>query len=153
MSKTLMPKNKTTETDINVIDFINAYVDNDQKKADSFRLIELMSEWTGFKPKMWGPTIIGFGSYHYKYASGHEGDAPIIGFSPRKAEISLYVYSPTEKNKHLLENFGKFKIGKACIYIKKLSDIDLLSLKKICDATIEYLNEHHECACRENKKT
>ncbi len=153
MSKTLMPKNKTTETDINVIDFINAYVDNDQKKADSFRLIELMSEWTGFKPKMWGPAIIGFGSYHYKYASGHEGDAPIIGFSPRKAEISLYVYSPTEKNKHLLENFGKFKIGKACIYIKKLSDIDLLSLKKICDATIEYLNEHHECACRENKKT
>jgi Domain of unknown function (DU1801) len=144
-----MAKNKTNETEISAIDFINAYVDNDQKKADSFRLIELMSEWAGFKPKMWGPTIIGFGSYHYKYASGHEGDAPLIGFSPRKAEFSLYIYSPTEKNKHLLDNFGKFKIGKACIYIKKLSDINILALEKICKATIAYLNEHHECACRE----
>lgn len=89
-----MPKNKTTETKINVTDFINTYVDNDQKKADSFRLVELMQEWSGFDAKMWEPTIIGFGSYHYKYASGHEGDAPLIGFSPRKAEFSLYVYSP-----------------------------------------------------------
>jgi Domain of unknown function (DU1801) len=144
-----MAKNKTTETEINVIDFVNSYVDNDQKKADSFRLIDLMSEWSGFKPKMWGPTIIGFGSYHYIYASGHEGDAPLIGFSPRKVEFSLYIYSPTEKNKHLLDNFGKFKIGKACIYIKKLSDINISSLEKICKATIVYLNEHHECACRE----
>src|SRR5215510_16235804 len=97
-----MAKNKTAETAVNVIDFINSYVDNDQKKADSFRLIELMQEWSGFEPKMWGPTIIGFGNYHYKYASGHEGDAPIIGFSPRKAEFSLYVYSQTEKSKKLL---------------------------------------------------
>ncbi len=142
-------KNKTTETEINVIDFINAYVDNDQKKADSFRLIELMREWSGFEPKMWGPTIIGFGSYHYKYASGHEGDAPLIGFSPRKAEFSLYVFSPTEENKLLLDNLGKFKMGKACIYIKRLSDINIPALEKICKATISYLNEHHECACRE----
>ena len=135
-----MAKNKTTETEISVIDFINSFVDTDQKKADSFRLIELMSEWSGFEPQMWGPTIIGFGSYHYKYASGHEGDSPLIGFSPRKAEFSLYVFSPTESNKHLLDDFGKFKIGKACIYAKKLSDINILTLEKLCKATIAYLN-------------
>ncbi|PKB15858.1 DUF1801 domain-containing protein [Flavobacterium sp. 5] len=144
-----MAKNKTTETEINVIDFINSYVNNDQKKKDSFRLIELMKEWTGFEPKMWGPTIIGFGSYHYKYKSGHEGDAPIIGFSPRKAEFSLYVFNPTEDNKHLLDDFGKFKMGKSCLYIKKLSDINTSTLEKLCKTTIVYINEHHECACKE----
>ena len=72
-----MAKNKTTETEIDVFDFIESYVDNEQKKADSHKLIKLMSEWSGFEPKMWGPTIIGFGSYHYKYTSGHEGDAPL----------------------------------------------------------------------------
>ena len=144
-----MAKNKTTETEVDVIDFINSYVDNDQKRADSFQLIELMREWSGFEPKMWGPTIIGFGSYHYKYASGHEGDSPLIGFSPRKSEFSLYVFSPTEGNKHLLNDLGKYKIGKACIYVKKLSDINISALKKLCDFSIKYLNEHHECACRE----
>lgn len=144
-----MAKTKTTETAISVVDFINSYVDNDQKKADSFQLIKLMSKWSGFEPKMWGPTIIGFGSYHYKYASGHEGDAPLIGFSPRKAAFSLYVYSPTEENKRLLDDFGKFKLAKACIYIKKLSDINILVLEKLCKTSIAYLNEHHECACRE----
>jgi len=143
-----MAKNKTTETSISVSDFINSYVENDQKKLDSFRLVELMTAWSGFEPKMWGPTIIGFGSYHYKYASGHEGDAPIIGFSPRKAEFSLYVYSPLEEQKHLLENLGKFKMGKACIYVKKLADINIKTLEELCRATIAYLNENHECACR-----
>ncbi|MBW7675874.1 DUF1801 domain-containing protein [Chryseobacterium chendengshani] len=144
-----MAKNKTGETQVDVTEFINSYVENEQKKAESFQLIELMREWSGFEPKMWGPTIIGFGSYHYKYASGHKGDAPIIGFSPRKAEFSLYVYSPIEENKPLLENLGKFKIGKACIYIKKLADINIDTLEKLCKATIAYINEHHECACRE----
>jgi len=144
-----MAKNKTNETQVNVVDFIHSYVENEQKKEDSFKLIELMSNWAGFEPKMWGPTIIGFGSYHYKYTSGHEGDMPLIGFSPRKAEFSLYVYTPIEENKHLLENFGKFKIGKACIYVKKLSDISIPVLEEMCKTTIEYLNKHHECACRE----
>ena len=144
-----MAKNKTTYTGVNVIDFINSYVDNDQKKADSFRIIELMREWSGFEPKMWGPTIIGFGSYHYKYASGHEGDAPIIGFSPRKAEFSLYVFSSTEKSKKLLSDLGKFRMSKACIYIKRLSDINILTLHKLCEESITYVKEHHECACRE----
>ena len=106
-----MAKTKTTYTGENVSDFINSYVDNEQKKADSFRLIELMQEWSNAEPKMWGPTIIGFGNYHYKYASGHEGDAPVIGFSPRKAAFSLYVYSDTERSKLLLAELGKFKMG------------------------------------------
>ncbi len=143
-----MAKNKTNETEIPVLDFINSYVDNAQKKVDSLQLIELMSKWSGFDPKMWGPTIIGFGSYHYKYASGHEGDAPMIGFSPRKAAISLYVFSQTEEQERFLNDFGKFKMGKACIYVKKLSDINIEILEKMCVSTIEYLNEHHECACR-----
>lgn len=141
--------NKTTETQVNVTDFINSYVENEQKKADSFEIIKLMSKWSGFEPKMWGPTIIGFGNYHYKYESGHEGDMPILGFSPRKAEFSLYVYSPTEESKNLLENFGKFKMGKSCIYMKKLSDINIDVLEKLCKETIAYINEHHECGCRE----
>jgi hypothetical protein len=141
--------NKTNETTVNVTDFINSYVEKDEKKADSFQLIELLSKWSGFEPKMWGPTIIGFGSYHYKYASGHEGDAPIIGFSPRKAEFSLYVYSPTKESEPLLNDLGKFKMGKACIYVKKLSDINIDTLEKMCKATIAYINENHECACRE----
>lgn len=142
-------KNKTAETAVSVTDFINSYVENEQKKADSFRLIELMRTWSGFEPKMWGPTIIGFGSYHYKYASGHEGDAPLIGFSPRKPEFSLYVFSPTADNKHLLDGLGKFKMGKACMYVKRLADINIPVLEKLCRTTIAYINEHHECACRD----
>ena len=139
---------KTTHTGVNVADFINSYVDNEQKKTDSFRLIELMQKWTDSKPKMWGPSIIGFGNYHYKYASGHEGDAPVIGFSPRKAAFSLYVYSDTEKSKALLANLGKFKMSKACIYVKNLSDIDTSILQELCMESIKYISEHHECSCR-----
>lgn len=139
---------KTTHTGVNVADFVNSYVDNEQKKTDSFRLIELMQKWTDSEPKMWGPSIIGFGNYHYKYASGHEGDAPVIGFSPRKAAFSLYVYSDTEKSKVLLPNLGKFKMSKACIYVKKLSDIDIAILQELCMESIKYISEHHECSCR-----
>lgn len=144
-----MAKNKTTETEADVFEFVESFVDNTQKKADSLELIRLMQAWTGFEPRMWGPTIIGFGSYHYTYASGHEGDAPILGFSPRKAQFSLYIYSATPKSDALLERFGKFKMGKACIYIKKLEDIEISVLEQLCKETIAYLNEHHECgACR-----
>lgn len=143
-----MAKNKTIETEVHVANFIKSNVQDDQRMADSFRLIELMSSWTGFEPKMWGPSIIGFGSYHYKYASGHEGDMPLISFSPRKAEFSLYVYSPTNEHTPLLDGLGKFRMGKACLYVKRLSDISIPALEKICRATIGYLQEHHECACR-----
>jgi len=143
-----MAKTKTNYTEIDVKDFLDSYVDNEQKKTDSLQLIKLMQEWSDSEPKMWGPSIIGFGNYHYKYASGHEGDAPVIGFSPRKAAFSLYVYSDTEKSKLLLPNLGKFKMSKACIYIKKLSDIDVSILKELCMESIQYISEHHECSCR-----
>ncbi|MDP5100779.1 MAG: DUF1801 domain-containing protein [Nonlabens sp.] len=142
-----MASTKTTYTEEDVLEFVNSYVEKEQKKADSLKLIALMREWSGFEPKMWGPTIIGFGSYHYKYASGHEGDAPIIGFSPRKAAISLYVYSDTVKSKLLLQQLGSFKMGKACIYVKKLSEIDIPVLQELVEESIAYLNEHHECSC------
>lgn len=141
-------KNKTKETEVNPFDFIDSFVENEKKKQDSFKLIELMKKWSGFEPKMWGPTIIGFGSYHYKYASGHEGEAPLIGFSPRKNEFSLYVTVPGKENKELLDNLGKYKMGKACIYFKKLEDLNLDVLEKICKTTIDYIQRNHECACR-----
>jgi hypothetical protein len=140
--------NQTKETTVSVSDFINSFVESEQKKIDSFELIKLMSEWSGFEPKMWGPSIIGFGSYHYSYASGHEGDMPVIGFSPRKAAFSLYVYSATSESEQLLAELGKFKMGKACIYIKKLADINVSVLEQLCKESIVYINEHHECACR-----
>lgn len=143
-----MSKTKTTYTGKDVMDFVNSYVDKQEKKDDSFRLIQLLQEWSGFEPKMWGPTIIGFGNYHYKYKSGHEGDAPILGFSPRKAAFSLYVYSETERSKNLLAEFGKFKMGKACIYVKKLEDINITVLQELCIESIKYLEENYECSCR-----
>lgn len=141
-------KNKTIETEVDVIDFINAFVDKEQKKQDSFRLIELMKEWSGFEPKMWGPTIIGFGRYHYKYASGHEGDAPLVGFSPRKAQFSLYVSLPGNDNKKLLDKLGKYKMGKACIYFKRLTDLNLDTLEKLSKETINFIYENYDCPCR-----
>ena len=131
-------ENKTKVTEIEVLDFIHSFVEDNQKKEDSLKLIELMKTWSGFEPKMWGPSIIGFGSYHYKYASGHEGDSLLIGFSPRKKAFSLYVYTPSQENTDLLTNLGKFKMGKACIYINKLIDIDLAVLQELCKATIRF---------------
>lgn len=146
----IMAKNKTQTTEVQPTDFIESFVENDQKKKESFVLVNLLKDWSGFEPKMWGPSIIGFGHYHYKYASGHEGDSPILGFSPRKAAFSLYIYSETEKSKILIEKLGKFKMSKACIYVKKLSDIDLDVLKELCVESIHFISEHHECSCRIN---
>jgi|SRR5690606_4532599 len=138
-----MAKNKTAETKVSVQDFLQAAVDSEEKRADSTKLISLMEKVSGYPAKMWGPSIIGFGSYHYKYASGHEGDAPILGFSPRKSAFSLYVFTALEEHYPLLENLGKFKMGKACIYVKKLSDIDTHVLTKIMEQTIQYLKERY----------
>ena len=136
-------KNKTTYTEASVDDFINSFVDKEQKKQDSFRLIELMRKWSGFEPRMWGPTIIGFGSYHYKYASGHEGDAPILGFSPRKAEFSLYVVAQgNANNDKFLDKLGKFKMGKACIYFKRLDDLNLDVLERLSKDTIKFVEQN-----------
>jgi hypothetical protein len=144
-----MATNKTTETEVNVVDFIHSFVDKEEKKQDSFRLLELMREWSSFEPTMWGPSIIGFGKYQYKYASGHGGEAPLIGFSPRKAAFSLYVSAPGYDDKKLLEELGKYKMSKACIYFKKLSDLNLDILEKLSKATIQYIKENHECPCKD----
>ena len=99
-----------------------------------------MKDFTGYEPKMWGPSIVGFGQYHYKSdKSKQEGDWPLIGFSPRKAAISLYVYSGCAGQEELLQNLGKFKMGKGCIYVKKLEDIDVEILKKLMASTINFL--------------
>jgi hypothetical protein len=134
-----MGKTKTTGTDINVAEFINEFAGSEQKRKDSLELLRIMEEVSGCKPRMWGPSIIGFGNYHYKYESGHEGDAPLIGFSPRKAAISLYVFTGLEEHEYLLKDLGKFKRGKACIYVNKLSDINLQPLKELTKESIRYL--------------
>ena len=135
-----MAEIKTKQRDADVMEFINTFANNEQKKLDSFELIRIMKEVTGQEPKMWGPSIIGFGVYHYKSErSRQEGDWPLVGFSPRKAAISLYVYTGSKEHEHLLEGLGKFKMGKACIYVKKLSDINLDVLRKIIRESIVYL--------------
>ncbi len=134
-----MAKNKTEPTNASVERFIRTFANSEQKQKDSYELIDLMKKVSGHEPKMWGPSIIGFGSYHYKYASGHEGDAPIIGFSPRKAAISLYVYTGLDEHEHLLEGLGKYKIGKVCIYVNKLSDIDRQKLIRLMKESIRYI--------------
>ena len=139
-----MAELKTKKTEADVTEFINSFADSEQKRKDSFELLKLMSEFTGFGPKMWGPSIIGFGQYHYKSErSSQEGDWPLVGFSPRKAAISLYVYTGAPEHEYLLDGLGKFKKGAACIYVKKLSDINQDVLKKLMKTTIEYLQKKH----------
>lgn len=138
-----MAKNKTTETEVKVSEFIESFVENDQKKADSYKLIELMTEWSGFEPKMWGPTIIGFGSYHYKYASGREGDWPLTGFSPRKQSMTLYIMPGFDRYEKLMEKLGKYKTGKSCLYINKLEDVNMVVLKDLVKGSVDYMNEKY----------
>lgn len=143
-----MAKTKTTYTGESIADFLARYVDNPQKKQDSYDIIEILQKLSGEEPRMWGPSIIGFGNYHYQYASGHEGDAPVLAFSPRKTALTFYVYSNTPKSEALLEKLGKYKMSKACIYVKKLEDIDTDVLQEICKESIRYISEHHACSCR-----
>lgn len=139
-----MAELKTKQNNADVGEFINLFADTEQKKKDSFELLKLMQDFSGSEPKMWGSSIIGFGSYHYKSEkSSQEGDWPLIGFSPRKAAISLYVYTGAKDHEYLLEGLGKYKMGKACIYIKKLSDIDQDVLKKLMKETIDYLQREY----------
>lgn len=139
-----MAELKTKKNDANVLEFISSFADTEQKRKDSFELLKLMQEFTGYEPKMWGGSIIGFGQYHYKSErSRQEGDWPLVGFSPRKAAISLYVYSGSAGQEDLLKELGKFKMGKGCIYVKKLSDINQKTLKKIIKSTIEHLQSKY----------
>lgn len=139
-----MAELKTKQTDADVLAFIDTFANTDQKKQDSLELLNLMQELTGYEPKMWGPSMIGFGVYHYKSErSKQEGDWPLVGFSPRKAAISLYVFTGLPEHEYLLNNLGRFTMGKACIYVKKLSDIDLEVLKLLMKATINFLQEKY----------
>jgi Domain of unknown function (DU1801) len=131
---------KTKETDNSVIEFIEN-VDSPKKREDAYKLLDIFTETTGYPAKMWGPSIIGFGRYHYKYESGHEGDAPLVGFSPRKAKISLYFAPGDSEREELLYNFGKHTTGKACVYINKIADIDVEVLKELINQSVKFLKE------------
>jgi hypothetical protein len=134
---------KTKETDNSVIEFIEL-VDSPKKREDAYRLLDIFTETTGFEAKMWGQSIIGFGSYHYKYDSGHEGDAPLVGFSPRKAKISLYFAPGAPKREELLKQFGKHTTGKACVYVNKVADIDVDVLKALINESISFLQKIYQ---------
>ncbi|MCQ6268215.1 DUF1801 domain-containing protein [Fictibacillus sp. WQ 8-8] len=131
---------KTKETDSSVIEFIEN-VESPKKREDAYKLLDIFTETIGYEAKMWGPSIIGFGAYHYKYQSGHEGDAPLVGFSPRKAKISLYFATGDTKREELLKGFGKHTTGKACVYINKVADIDVDVLKSLINQSVRFLKE------------
>jgi hypothetical protein len=135
-----MAKNKTTYTKNSVTEFGDK-IENEAKRDDSFQLIEIYKSITGFEPRMWGPTIIGFGNYHYKYESGHEGDAPLAAFSPRKDSLVLYFAPEYENREVLLSQLGKHKSSKACVYVKKLSDIDVKVLERMVVTSMDYIRK------------
>jgi len=138
----MMYELKTKENENDVIEFIEK-VDNLKKREGAYKLLDIFMETTGYPAKMWGPSIIGFGSYHYKYASGHEGDAPLVGFSPRKAKISLYFATGDTQREELLQKFGKHTTGKACVYINKIEDIDVEVLKELIKQSVAFLRAQY----------
>lgn len=134
---------KTVETNNSVVDFITS-VSDEKKQADCFSIIEIMKQVSGLEPKMWGPAIVGFGSYHYKYESGREGDAPLVGFSPRKEAISLYLALSLEERAELLKDFGKHKTAKSCIYINRLEDINIPVFEKMIAYSIKRMQNKYK---------
>lgn len=135
-----MAENKTQATDADVTGFI-AQVEPDRRRTDSERLMDIFAEVTGYEPKMWGPTIVGYGSYHYKYDSGREGDFLATGFSPRKANLTLYIMPGYGDYKPILDRLGKHKLGKSCLYINKLDDVDEDVLKELIRTGLGDLNK------------
>lgn len=133
---------KTKPTKVSVKKFLNS-VKDERKREDSFVVMEMMKRITKEQPKMWGPSIVGFGSYHYKYASGHEGDMCIIGFSPRKEALTIYLVPGFQKNKSLMEKLGKHKSGKSCLYIKNLVDVDLRVLKELITESVKWVKRKY----------
>lgn len=125
-----MAENKTKPTKASVTAFIGA-VDHEQRRADAKALVKLMQAVSGEKPVMWGPSIIGFGSYHYVHETGREGDMPVVGFSPRKSALVFYLLTGFAGADALLAKLGSFKRGGGCLYVKKLSDLDLKVLEKL----------------------
>jgi hypothetical protein len=136
-----MAELKTKQTDASVKDFLNQIPDA-ERREDCFAVAKIMEEITGSKPKMWGPSIVGFGSYHYKYDSGREGDWMLTGFSPRKKDLTLYIMMGFEKYPELMKQLGKHGTGKSCLYIKRLSDVHVPTLKKLIKSSVKQLQEH-----------
>ncbi|MGZ5432057.1 MAG: DUF1801 domain-containing protein [Thermoanaerobaculia bacterium] len=137
-----MAENKTQETDASVTDFI-AGVENPTRREDARALLELMRRVTRTEPKMWGPSIVGFGKCHYKYESGREGDMPRIGFSPRKANLVLYLASKDDTLDDLLSRLGKHKTSVSCLYVNRLSDVDLKVLEAMVRRSWQVAHERY----------
>lgn len=137
-----MAEIKTKPTPVNVADFLET-VEHPERRADGKAVCEMMARVTGEEPRMWGPSIIGFGSYRYKYDSGHEGTMCRLGFSPRKAELVLYVLTEDENQPAKLAKLGKHKTGKSCLYIKRLSDVDEGALEEITRDALAYMDKKY----------
>jgi hypothetical protein len=135
-----MAENKTQETDKSVRAFLEN-VQDDQKRADCFTLVQLMQEITGQEARMWGDTIVGFGKYHYKYATGREGDYFLAGFSPRKQNLTLYIVAGFAEYEALLSKLGKYSTGKSCLYLKSLKDVDMTALKELVQRSVEHMRK------------
>lgn len=138
-----MSENKTRPTNQSVIEFLQA-VPDEKKRQDSFILLDVLREATGFKPVMWGDAIIGYGSYHYRYASGREGDAALAGFSPRKDSLVIYITSGFDLMADLLPALGKHKRSVSCLYVKSLKDIDLEVLKTMIRRSVAHMQATNE---------
>lgn len=134
---------KTKENEASVLEFLKN-VEHETRRQDSLKVMKWMQEITGLPPKMWGPSIVGFGSYHYKYDSGREGDMLKIGFSPRKAALTLYIMGGFPRFENLMSKLGKYKTGKSCLYIKTLSDVDEAVLKELCQESWAYMNQKYD---------
>ena len=137
-----MAELKTKPTTIDVTDFL-ASVEHPRRAADAQTLLALMTRITGLDPKMWGPTIIGFGSYHYKYKSGREGDFFITGFSPRKQAMTVYIMPGFSNYDDLMGRLGKHKTGKSCLYINKLEDVDMDVLEELIAKSFQWMRESY----------
>ncbi len=135
-----MAENKTTPNDQDVEQFLNSF-DDERKRKDSFTILELMKQVTGIEPRMWGSSIVGFGSYHYTYESGREGDMILAGFSPRKQNLTLYIMGGFERYDDLLKKLGKHTTGKGCLYIKRLDDVDLPTLKSLIEESVKHVKQ------------
>jgi len=135
-------ENKTTETNASVDDFLNKVAD-EKKRADSFEIKAMMERLTGHPAKMWGPAIVGFGVYHYKYDSGREGDFLKVGFSPRAQNLTLYIMPGFGRYEELMQKLGKYKTGKSCLYVKKLEDIDKSVLEELIKESYSYMTEKY----------
>jgi hypothetical protein len=138
-----MAELKTKLNDDSVEDYLNA-VENEQQRADSFALLKMMEEISGEPAKMWGANIVGFGTYHYVYASGREGDWMLSGFSPRKSSMSVYLMAGFEQLDDELSGLGKHKVGKGCLYVKKLADIDEKVLRKMIKKSIVIMKKSYK---------